>query len=437
MAIEQDNKSKIAIQLEQFRKIRAQTLELVKTLEKEDFVVQTAPFTSPLKWHLGHVTWFYEVVMSKVNQNYEFFSQEYSKVLNSYYQNLGRPHEKSKRGILSRPTVDEILQYFNIINKRVEEFLGNFRNNTNQAYLFELAFNHECQHQELLVYDLQHLLASNYRPVRQNISPKPFVVEKNSIKIPGGLYDMGYGGTDFCYDVELPEHKVYLNSYRIDTFPVTNGDYLKFMESGGYENFRFWLSDGWDQVQKNNWNSPMYWEQDGGIWKRNDFGGKLEINPNLPVCNVSYYEAYAYSKWAGKRLPTEAEWEKAASWNEQKQIKTTYPWGNQTPSEIHANLLESYLWTLTEIGSYPEGKSHYGVQQMMGDVWEWTTSDFVGYPGFKSGFSEYNDKWFANQKVLRGSSFSTPRYQIKNSYRNFFRPDERWMFSGFRCVEDI
>lgn len=437
MTVEQENSSEIILLLERFSKIRAQTLELVKTLEKEDFVVQTAPFMSPPKWHLGHVTWFYEVIMSKMNSNYEFYSQEYSKVLNSYYQALGTPHEKTKRGTISRPTVDETLRYFEIINKRVEDFLKDPVTDSNLVYLFKLAFNHECQHQELLGYDLQHLLASTYSPVKHSIAPRPSPVEKNSVKISGGLFDLGYNGTDFCYDIELPEHKVYLNSYRIDAFPVTNEDYLKFMEYGGYEDFRFWLADGWDQVRKNNWSAPMYWEKEDKKWIRNDFRGKLKINPNEPVCNVSYYEAYAYCKWAGKRLPTESEWEKAASWNEQKQIKTVFPWGNEPVSENYANLLESHLWGPSEIGSYPRGKSHYGVHQMMGDVWEWTASDFVGYPGFKSGFSEYNDKWFVNQKVLRGSSFATPQYQIKNSYRNFFKPDERWMFAGFRCVEDI
>ena len=435
--MQQKTLSEVTILLERFQKIRAQTLYLVKTLEKEDFVVQTAAFMSPAKWHLGHVSWFYEVIMSKMDSHYEFYSQEYSKFLNSYYWALGQPHEKAKRGILSRPTVDETLQYFEIINKKVENFLKNPNDDKNLLYLFKLAFNHECQHQELLIYDLQHLLANAYRPLKHNTRSTPSTAEKNSVQISGGLYDLGYGGTDFCYDIELPEHKVHLDSFSIDIFPVTNGDYLKFIEDGGYENFRFWLADGWDQVKKNGWNAPMYWEKEDGIWKRIDFRGKLEINPNEPVCNISYYEAYAYCKWLGKRLPTEAEWEKAASWNEEKQIKTVFPWGNEPVFENRANLLESYLWAPSEIGSYPEGKSHYGIHQMMGDVWEWTTSDFVGYPKFQSGFAEYNDKWFVNQKVLRGSSFATPTYQIKNSYRNFFKPEERWMFSGFRCVEDV
>jgi ergothioneine biosynthesis protein EgtB len=437
MTSKQENLSKISNHIEQFIKIRTQTLELVKTLEKDDFVVQTAVFMSPPKWHLGHVSWFYEVIMNKIDQKYEFYSQEFSKVLNSYYQAFGEPHEKAKRGILSRPTVDETLQYFDIINKRVQRFLEDTKIDGDAIYLFKMAFNHECQHQELLVYDLQHLLANTYRPIKQNIQTKPTLVEKKSIKISEGLYEMGYNGTDYCYDIELPEHKVYLNQYSIDAFPATNADYVKFIEDGGYEDFRFWLADGWDVVKKNNWKAPMYWEKENGNWLRRDFRGRQKLVPNEPVCNVSYYEADAYCKWAKKRLPTEAEWEKAACWNEGKQKKTIYPWGNDLPTEDHANLLESYLWSPSEIGSYPLGKSHYGVYQMMGDVWEWTSSEFVGYPGFKSGFAEYNDKWFSNQKVLRGSSFATPKYSIRNSYRNFFKLDERWMFAGFRCVEDL
>ena len=180
----------------------------------------------------------------------------------------------------------------------------------------------------------------------------------------------------------------------------------------------------------------MYWEKIDGQWNIRDFLGTRKLNPKEPVCHVSYYEADAYCKWAGKRLPTEAEWEKAACWNEEKQQKTIFPWGNNEPTENHANLLESYHWGCVEIGSYPNGVSPSGCHQMIGDVWEWTASEFIGYPGFKSGFDEYNDKWFTNQKVLRGGSFGTPKMSIRGSYRNFFRLDERWLFSGFRCAEN-
>lgn len=423
--------------LDQFRETRLRTMELVKTLEKDDFVVQTAFYMSPPKWHLGHVSWLYEVVLSKIRDNYEFYSKEFSEYLNSYYQQFGVPHDKEKRGIVSRPTVDQIFEYFEAINKRVNDFLSSSEISEKAEYLFKMAFNHECQHQELLVYDLQHLLADQYRPLRKNQRPNPSPVEKRSVPIKGGLYKMGYSGSDFCYDVELPEHQVYLNDFKIDAFPVTNAEYLKFIDDGGYKDYKFWLSDGWDTVKKNNWEAPMYWEKEDGKWIVRDFLGKRKLNPNEPVCHVSFYEADAYCKWAGRRLPREAEWEKAACFDEEKQRKTIFPWGNQIPSDYHANLLESYLWSCTEIGSYPAGKSPSGCHQMIGDVWEWTSSEFVGYPRFKTGFAEYNDKWFTNQKVLRGGSFGTPRMSIRGSYRNFFRLDERWLFSGFRCAEDV
>jgi ergothioneine biosynthesis protein EgtB len=288
-----------------------------------------------------------------------------------------------------------------------------------------------------LVYDLQHLLADQYRPVRKNEKPTSVKIERKAIDIKGGLYDMGYNGENFCYDIELPEHKVYLNDYKIDIFPVTNKQYLEFINDGGYETYKHWLSDGWEKVKKNNWNSPMYWEKIDEDWMTRDFLGLRKLNPNEPVCHVSYYEADAYCKWAEKRLPTEAEWEKAACWNENLQQKTIFPWGNEKPTEQRCNLFESHQWGCTEIGSYPEGASYYGCHQMIGDVWEWTSSEYVGYPGFKSGFDEYNDKWFSNQKVLRGGSFGTPKMSIRGSYRNFFRLDERWLISGFRCVENL
>ena len=181
----------------------------------------------------------------------------------------------------------------------------------------------------------------------------------------------------------MPEHKVFLNDYKIDVFPVTNAQFLEFIEDGGYETYKYWLSDGWEKVKANKWTSPMYWEKIDNKWHVRDFLGIREINPNEPVCHVSFYEADAYCKWAGKRLPSEAEWEKAACWNEEKQEKTTFPWGNEVPTSEKCNLLESYNWNCSEIGAYPEGTSHSGCQQMIGDVWEWTTSEFTGYPGFQ------------------------------------------------------
>ncbi len=435
-AIFEQEQERKKLLLEQFKETRNRTLEIVKTLEKDDFIVQTAFYMSPPKWHLGHVSWIYEAIMSKLDKNYEFYSKEFSEYLNSYYQQFGIPHDKGSRGIVSRPTVDQIFQYFNNVNQRVELFIKSKTLSDEDVRLITMGFHHECQHQELLVYDLQNLLADQYKPVKKSEKPIPVEIKQESVNINGGIYNMGYNGEDYCYDIELPEHKVYLNDYKIDIFPVTNQQYLEFIEDGGYETYKYWLSDGWEKVKTNDWTAPMYWENIDGNWMVQNFQGLRNVSPKEPVCHVSYYEAEAYCKWAGKRLPTEAEWEKAACWNENKKQKTVFPWGNDLPTQQNANLLESHIWRCTDIGSYPESHSHYGCHQMIGDVWEWTSSEFTGYPGFTSSFDEYNDKWFTNQKVLRGGSFGTPKMSIRGSYRNFFRLDERWLFSGFRCVEN-
>lgn len=423
--------------MRKFNETRNKTLQLVKNLETDDYVVQTDYFMSPPKWHLGHVSWIFEAIMSKIDSNCEFYSKELSEYLNSYYQQFGIPHEKGKRGTVSRPSVNQIFLYYDTITKKVTKFVQNTPITDESERLVIMGIHHECQHQELLAYDLQRLLADKYVPVIKKQSPSAAKIDPYSIKVDGGLFVMGYNGNKFCYDIELPEHKVYLDDFQIDAFPVTNEQYLEFINDGGYKSYKFWLSDGWEKVQKNNWEAPMYWEKVDGKWMKKDLAGFGEINPREPVCHVSFYEASAYCKWAGKRLPTEAEWEKAACWNEKTHEKTIFPWGNQEPTEKHANLLESYIWRPSEIGTYPEGKSHLGCYQMIGDVWEWTSSEFVGYPGFKTGFEEYNDKWFTNQKVLRGGSFGTPMMSVRGSYRNFFRLDERWLFSGFRCVSDL
>ena len=389
---------------------------------------------SPPKWHIGHVSWIYEAIMNKIDPSYEYYSKEFVTYLNSYYQQFGIPHDKGRRGIVSRPTTSQILEYFDIVTKRTIKFIKEHTLTIEQARLLVMGCHHECQHQELLTYDLQCMLGSHYRPLKINKTSHISNITNKQVAIKGGIYTMGYSGNDYCYDIELPEHKVFLNDYTIDAYPVTNGEYIQFIEDGGYETYKYWLSDGWDRVKANNWKAPMYWERKESEWYINDFTGYRKIDVDEPVCHVSYYEADAYTKWAGKRLPTEAEWERAACWNDTTQEKTIFPWGNGPPNKSRCNLLESYNWHCTKIGSFPEGVSPSGCYQMIGDVWEWTSSEFMGYPGFKSGFDEYNDKWFTNQKVLRGGSFATPIISIRSSYRNFFRLDERWMFAGFRCA---
>ena len=458
--------------LSEFVQVRKKTMQLFKPLRIEDAVTQSDPFGSPANWHIAHVTWFFQKVLEKHgaklesdnngNNNRSGFNLEY---LNSYYQQFGKILPKQERGKFPRPTVKQTLDYRSFIDKKVTNFLKEKRSSTATTpssdnanaisnelqYDIMLGIQHEMQHQELMIYDFQHLFerfpdpSDNYQPLFISEPPKASEITTRSsskmVDIPGGIFELGYNGGAFCYDNELPEHKVYLQPFKIDVAPVTNGEYMEFIEEGGYEEYRYWLADGWELVKEEQWNAPLYWVQEEGrganvTWKKKDFRGLNEIDPDEPVVNISYYEADAYTRWAGKRLPTEAEWEKAAAWNEELQRKTAYPWGDQRPLPKHANLLESYLWGPSKVGSYPHGKSYYGCHHMIGDVWEWTSSEYVLYPGFKSKFSEYTDKWTINQKVLRGGCFATPTAQIHNSYRNYFKPHERILFAGFRCAKD-
>jgi ergothioneine biosynthesis protein EgtB len=432
-----------------FLNVRNTTSLIFEPISTEDAVMQSDPFGSTPNWHIAHVTWFFQKILEKYKQDLDANSIN-TDYLNSYYQRYSKILPKSDRGKFPRPKVSETLKYRTLIEDMFLKFLDYIEKNNslvgNLAYDIELANQHEMQHQELLVYDLQHYYQrfedpnDNYEPKirkRTNYLIEGADIRQSMVKISGGIYELGFSGDDFCYDNEIPQHKTYLNPYEIDRYPITNRDFIDFTDAGGYGDYRLWLSDGWDLVNEKQWEAPLYWQKVDGDWYKKDFGGLNKVPPNEPVTNVSYYEADAYAKWAGKRLPTEAEWEKAASWNEDFKTKTLYPWGNDLPSDHTANLLESWNWAPAPIGSYPQGKSHCGCYQMIGDVWEWTSSEYVLYPGFRSKFSEYTDKWAINQKVLRGGSFATPRLQIRNSYRNYFKPHERIPFSGFRCVRDL
>ncbi len=427
----------------EFLKVREQTIEIVRPLEIEDYVVQTEAFMSPPRWHLGHLSWFYDQLLRKHFRGYQPYKENYDYYFNSYYLTFGELFNKSKRGTISRPTVKETLGYWYWVNDEVKKYLCSHEIITEDIYdLFILGFNHEYQHQELLIYDLQHLLADKYNPAEIRSSQgRSDKYKKELIKIPGGLFEMGFDTNKhqnvFAYDIEMPVHKIFLNDFFMDKYPVTNGDYLEFMKDSGYGNFKFWLSEGWETVNREKWKAPLYWQtNDNGDWIRIDFRGEKKISEiaDEPVTNVSYFEADAFAKWAGKRLPTEAEWEKAASFDEDSGKNRLFPWGDDLPDDFKANLLESKLWGTAKINSYPEGKSYFGCHQLIGDMWEWTSSEFMPYPGFRTGFAEYNDKWFNNQKVLRGGSFGTSKYSTRNTYRNFFKIHERWLISGFRCA---
>lgn len=427
--------------LDEFMQVRKTTMELFEPLGIEDAVIQSDVFGSPPNWHIAHVTWFFQKVLEKhgagiadgkVNLAY----------LNSYYQKYGEILPKPERGKYPRPTVAQNLKYRAIVEEKVASLIKSSNISPELSYDINLGMQHEMQHQELMVYDFQHYFQrfpdpdDNYRAKTVNAPPKNKERPRGMIDVPGGIFELGFSGNGFSYDNELPVHKVYLQPFKIDVTPVTNGEFARFVGAGGYQEYKYWLADGWDMVQEQGLTSPLYWQQKDDRWVKKDLRGLRELDPDEPVTNVSYYEADAYAKWAGKRLPTEAEWEKAASWSEKLGKKTLYPWGDDSPTPRRANLLDSHVWGPAKVGSYPEGRSHYGCHQMIGDVWEWTSSEYVLYPGFMSKFPEYTDKWAVNQKVLRGGCFATPAGQIHSSYRNYFKPHERILFSGFRCASD-
>ena len=426
---------------ELFQEVRARTLRIVEPLEIEDFVVQTAPFMSPARWHIGHTSWFFELLLKDHLQGYEVYSEEYLFYFNSYYERFGTRIDRDKRGTRSRPMVKETRAYRKRIDDAMLELLGRLQDNPRAAelaLLVRLGLEHEMQHQELLVYDIKHLLCDLYEPTSRGILPSRNKVS-GMADVEGGLYLLGYAGEQFAFDNEKPAHQVFVQDFAIDRVPVSSGEYLGFIRDGGYTDFRWWFSEAWECVHREGWQAPLYWEPQGDDWMIRDFSGlhKVEEKAEEPVTHVSFYEASAFAKWSGKRLPTEAEWEKAARVPPNQTTLISFPWGDDTPAVSRANLFENELWGVALTGSFPEGQSAHGCHQMIGDVWEWTTSDYVPYPGFKPEFDEYNDKWFVGQKVLRGGSYATPQYHIRSTYRNFFHTNERWMISGFRCAKTI
>ncbi len=433
--------NKIEAMIELFNQIRAQTMRIVAPLEIEDYVVQTAEFMSPPRWHIGHTSWFFETLLQTRLPGYRAYNEEYLFYFNSYYEGFGPRIEKRSRGARSRPTVKETVSYRNHVDEAMIRFLKGVEARPDSEKilsLVRLGLEHEMQHQELLVYDIKSLLCDLYDAPKSQ-APAASGTVTGMAEIEGGLFSLGYAGDDFAWDNEKPQHTVFLQDFAIDLAPVSNGDFLEFIDAGGYDDYRWWLSEGWEMVKREKWRAPLYWERRDGQWMIRDFHGlrRVEERAGEPVSHVSYFEAAAYAKWAGKRLPTEAEWEKAACFDPKKRLKQRFPWGDAAPEAAKANLFDNQLWSVAPIGWAPQGRSAYGCHQMIGDVWEWTTSDYAPYPGFESEFDEYNDKWFVGQKVLRGGSFATPGIHIRPTYRNFFHPPERWMISGFRCAKTL
>jgi ergothioneine biosynthesis protein EgtB len=415
------------IQDNRFRLVRGATLALSEPLCPEDYVVQSMPDASPVKWHLAHTTWFFEeFVLQHAVPGYKFHDEQFRYLFNSYYNTVGPMHSRPHRGLLSRPTVDQVLAYRTRIDERMQTLLQRDDLSSEVLRVITLGLNHEQQHQELLLTDVKHLFSCNpllpaYVPGQAARSSRssPTLAFKS---FDGGLIEIGHAGHGFSFDNELPRHRTYTQPFRLANRAVTNREYLEFVRAGGYENPVHWLSDGWATVQREGWKRPIYWSP--ALDSEFTLTGLRELSPSSPVCHLSYYEADAFAHWAGARLPTEAEWELAAN-----------------DASLSGNFVENRRWHPESAVSPPvAGKSEGPLQQMFGDVWEWTQSAYAPYPGFKpvnGALGEYNGKFMVNQLVLRGGSCATPASHIRASYRNFFNAAARWQFTGLRLAQEV
>jgi ergothioneine biosynthesis protein EgtB len=408
---------------ERYLSIRAATLALATPLSAEDCAIQSMPDASPVKWHLAHTTWFFETfVLAPREPGYRVFDPSYRFLFNSYYNAVGDRHPRPERGLLSRPGLEEVLAYRSHVDEAMLGFLDGEGPPSEAGALIELGLNHEQQHQELILTDVKHLLSRNpAKPAYQKQWPLTPIRarERGWISFDAGLHEIGHAGPGFCFDNETPRHRVWLDAFRIATHPVTHGDYIEFIEDGGYRRPELWLSAGWDAVTARGWQSPLYWECRDGRWHSFTLHGEAPVDPQTPVCHLSFYEAEAFARWAKERLPTEAEWEVAAR-----------------GAPLAGNFLESGALHPLALREAPADGTP---AQIFGDVWEWTRSDYGPYPGFRpaaGAVGEYNGKFMCGQYVLRGGSCATPSSHVRASYRNFFPPDARWQFSGLRLARD-
>ncbi len=421
-----------------FQQVRDASLSLVDGLSAEDMMLQSMEDASPAKWHLAHTTWFFEtLVLTPYAKDYQCFDPNYAYLFNSYYEALGARHPRPSRGLLSRPSLDEVLRYRAYINQQIIRMIDS-QGNELPAEVWqrlELGIHHEMQHQELLITDQLHGFSKNrLQPVWKQLA-----AENSTITHPtslnwdshsGGLADIGhnpatvscYAGSDysaqiFAYDCETPVHKQHLAAFNLATRPVTNREWLDFMADGGYQRPQLWLSDGWARVVAENWESPLYWIKQPAGWQRYTPHGLMDLQPEESVCHISYFEADAYARWAGARLPSEAEWEFAAR---------GYP--------VEGRFMEQGVWHPQVCGHSDE---QYPLQLLFGNVWEWTLSPYLAYPGFKpldGALGEYNGKFMCGQFVLKGGAFTSPQKLLRASYRNFFYPHQRWQATGVRLA---
>lgn len=404
-----------------YQRFRQETEELCQPLAIEDYGVQSMANVSPPKWHLAHTTWFFETfVLNKWQPSYQSFHPLFHYLFNSYYETVGTVFPRPQRGLLSRPTVEEVYHYRHYVNEHIAELIQSLDETAWSEFSMRmmLGLQHEQQHQELLLTDIKHNFAINpLRPAYQATAPavaELYVPNHEWINFSGGLFPSGHEGDDFAFDNEKPSHLVYLDDFALAAQLVTNGEYLEFMQAGGYQKPEYWLADGWTAVQQERWSAPLYWEKIDGQWWVMTLSGMQKLHLHEPVCHVSFYEADAYARWRGKRLPTEAEWERAA----------------RKEGRVSGNFRESRLLH-PRMAHAGEGQ----IKQLFGDVWEWTASAYGPYPGYvppAGAFGEYNGKFMCNQMVLRGGSCVSPQAHIRASYRNFFYPTDRWQFTGIR-----
>jgi ergothioneine biosynthesis protein EgtB len=415
---------------DRFHQIRKFTNALCADLEPEDCVVQSMPDVSPTKWHLAHTTWFFETfILKKFVPGYRAEIPEYAYLFNSYYNAAGDMHRRDLRGLISRPTLSQAQRYRASIDSHINELLSN----PDESLLDEiepilvLGFHHEQQHQELLITDIKHVLAQNplypvFRAGRDGALRRPDAAARRPyqfIEFEQTTAEIGHDGRGFAYDNEGPRHEALVLAFALASRPVTNGEYIAFIEDNGYSRPEFWLSLGWMTVNEQRWDAPLYWTKRDGAWWNFTLSGLRRVDQSEPVTHVSYFEADAYANWAGARLPTEFEWERAA-----------------LNCPIEGNFVETELFHPVPVSADKPGKS---LQQMFGDVWEWTRSAYSPYPGYRAApgaLGEYNGKFMCNQYVLRGGSCATSRTHIRRTYRNFFQPEKRWQFTGIRLARD-
>jgi ergothioneine biosynthesis protein EgtB len=413
--------------VERYRQVRQFTGRLCQKLMTEDYVIQAMPDVSPPKWHLAHTSWFFETfVLTAACPKYRSPHDSYAYLFNSYYVTAGDRHCRPKRGLLSRPTVEEVYRYRAYVDEHMTAFLDGLHGGALERWfpVVELGLHHEQQHQELLLTDVKYNFACNpLRPayVTSDIrTSEPMDRPLHWVSFPEGVCWIGHDGQGFAFDNEFPRHRSFVERFELASRLVTNGEYLAFMAAGGYERPDLWLSMGWDVAQREGWQAPLYWEQRDGTWWMMTLAGMQPVREAEPVCHVSYYEADAYARWADARLPTEAEWEVAAM---------SLP--------VSGNFVENQ--TFHPVPAVPID-TDVPLTQIFGDVWEWTQSHYSPYPGYiapEGALGEYNGKFMANQFVLRGGSCATSIAHIRPTYRNFFPADARWQFTGIRLARRI